>query len=64
MYGPSEAISPGYLDELVAPEKLKERALEKATDLATLGHPVYQMTKQLDQVEILKRIDSGIDSMP
>ena len=64
MYPMSEAIAPGYLDELVKPEKLKEIALGRATDLATLGHPVYQITKELDQEEILKRIDSGINSMP
>jgi len=63
MYSPSEAIAPGYLDELVNPQELNKIALERATDLATLGHPVYKMTKELDQEEVLERIDLGIDSM-
>ena len=64
MYPSSKAITPGYLDEVVKSEDLMKIALEKATDLATLDHPVYKLTKKLDQSEILKRIDSGIDSLP
>ena len=38
-----------------------KRAMEVATDLATLGHPHYQMTKDLDQKDILERINAGIE---
>ena len=58
MYGPDHAIAPGYLDETVKPEKLMESALEKASDLATLDHPVYQITKELDQTQVLNSIRS------
>ena len=63
MYGPDHAIAPGYLDETVKPEKLMESALEKASDLATLDHPVYQITKELDQTEVLNSIRSSINKM-
>ena len=63
MYGTDHAIAPGYLDETVKPEKLMESALEKASDLATLDHPVYQITKELDQTEVLNSIRSSINKM-
>ena len=50
-----------YLDEVVDEEDLMKRAMEVATDLATLGHPHYQMTKDLDQKDILERINAGIE---
>ena len=36
------------------------RAMEVANDLATLGHPHYKLTKDLDQKETLKRIHDAI----
>ena len=62
MYPISEAIEPGYLDEVVDQELLMNRAIEKAKDLATLGHPFYKITKDLDQEDILLRIKEGINS--
>ena len=50
-----------YLDEVVDEGDLMKRAMEVATDLATLGHPHYQMTKDLDQKDILERINAGIE---
>ena len=63
MYGPEQAIDPGYLDETVNPENLMDSALKKALDLANLDHPVYQITKELDQAEVLNSIRSSINSM-
>ena len=63
MYPPSKAIAPGYLDEVVDPKDLLIKAMEKASDLATLDHPVYQITKELDQSEVIDRIRSSIDKM-
>ena len=63
MYPPSKAIAPGYLDEVVEPKNLLIKAIEKASDLATLDHPAYQITKELDQSEVIDRIRSSIDKM-
>ncbi len=63
MYAPNKAISAGYLDETIDPEKLIDLALKKASDLATLDHPVYQITKELDQAKTLNRIKSSINKM-
>jgi len=42
---------------------LMSKALEVAKDLATLSHPHYQITKDLDQKDIIKRIDDSITEM-
>ena len=60
-YPIDQSIEAGYLDEVVDEEDLMKRAMEVATDLATLGHPHYQMTKDLDQKDILERINAGIE---
>ena len=63
MYSIEDAVAPGYLDEVVEPDKLIETAITKAKDLATLGHPFYHQTKQLDQEEVIKKINSGIEKI-
>ena len=63
MYLIEDAVAPGYLDEVVEPDKLIETATIKAKDLATLGHPFYHQTKQLDQEEVIKKINSGIEQI-
>jgi len=63
MYSIEDAVAPGYLDEVVEPDKLIETAKAKAKDLATLGHPFYHQTKQLDQEEVIKKINSGIEKI-
>ena len=60
-YPIEKAIEPGYLDEVVEAESLMTRAMEVANDLATLGHPHYKTTKDLDQKDTLKRIHDAID---
>ena len=60
-YPIEKAIEPGYLDEVVEAESLMTRAMEVANDLATLGHPHYKITKNLDQKDALKRIHDAID---
>ena len=59
-YPVENAIEPGYLDEVTDAENLMNRAIEVANDLATLGHPHYKITKDLDQKETLKRIHDAI----
>ena len=63
MYSIEDAVAPGYLDEVVEPDKLIETAKAKAKDLATLGHPFYHQTKQLDQELVIKKINSGIEKI-
>ena len=60
-YPIEKATEPGYLDEVVEAESLMTRAMEVANDLATLGHPHYKITKDLDQKDTLKRIHDAID---
>ena len=60
-YPIDQSVEAGYLDEVVDEGELMKRAMEVAIDLATLGHPHYQMTKDLDQKDILERINAGIE---
>ena len=39
------------------------KSLEVAKDLATLSHPHYKLTKDLDQKDVLGRINSSIEEM-
>ena len=59
-YKIEDSISAGYLDEVVDKEDLSSRAMEVATDLATLGHPHYKLTKDLDQKDTLEKVLSTI----
>jgi enoyl-CoA hydratase/carnithine racemase len=56
-------VNAGYLDEVVEPEELMTKALEVAKDLATLSHPHYKLTKDLDQKDVVKRINDSIAEM-
>ena len=60
-YPMHEAISAGYNDEIVPPANLMEKALEKAEDLATLGHPYYMNTKNVYQADVVAKIKEGIE---
>ena len=51
-YPIDQSVEAGYLDEVVDEGDLMKRAMEVATDLATLGHPHYQMTKDLSLIHI------------
>ena len=62
-YSISDSIDAGYLDEVVDPEDLMSKSLEVAKDLATLSHPHYKLTKDLDQKDILGRINASINEM-
>jgi enoyl-CoA hydratase/carnithine racemase len=63
IYSISDAVAPGYLDEVVELDQLLPEALKKATVMAELGHPFYETTKGMDQASVLDRIDSAIASM-
>ena len=62
-YPISDSVDAGYLDEVVDPEELMTKSLEVAKDLATLSHPHYKLTKDLDQQAVLKRINDSIEEM-
>ena len=62
-YPVEKAIEPGYLDEVTEPDNLMIRTMEVANDLATLGHPHYKLTKDLDQKETLKKIHDAIEKV-
>ena len=49
------------IDEIVPPADLMEKALEKAEDLATLGHPYYMNTKNVYQADVVAKIKEGIE---
>ena len=53
----TEAVEAGMIDELVDEKAFESRVMEKATDLATLGHPHYEKTKNAyiaDDVNVIK----------
>ena len=62
-YPISDSVDAGYLDEVVDPDELMSKSLEVAKDLATLSHPHYKLTKDLDQQAVLKRINDSIEEM-
>ena len=63
MYTLENAIDAGLMDEVVESDNLMKVALEKATDLATMGHPAYSMTKELYIAETQKKIDDTINEL-
>lgn len=56
-----ESLEAGYLDELASPEDFMNRVLEKAEDLATLGHPFYEKTKSVAQADTVKKISDALE---
>jgi enoyl-CoA hydratase/carnithine racemase len=53
----ANAVDAGIIDELVDESDFEARVMEKAADLATLGHPHYEKTKNAyiaDDVKIIK----------
>ena len=60
-YKMSDAVSAGWIDEVVSSsDDLMPRAMEKAEDLATLGHPMYQKTKEVFQQDIVEKIQANL----
>ena len=59
-YKMTDAVSAGWIDEVVNHEDLMKRAMEKAEDLATLGHPMYQKTKEVFQASIVEKIKATL----
>lgn len=55
LYSAAQAAEIGYLQELVPPEKLLARALERASELAGRNAEAYAVTKERARRELLTR---------
>ncbi|MGH0033808.1 MAG: crotonase/enoyl-CoA hydratase family protein [Myxococcota bacterium] len=61
LYGPEEAVVAGFLDEVVAPEKLRSRALEIAKALTALDFPSHAATKLRVRGQALTALRAAIE---
>lgn len=57
------AIAGGFLDEIVLPDMVLDRAEEAAREFATLKQPAHKATKLRARANTLKAIRAGIDGM-
>ena len=62
MYGPEEAVKAGFLDELVAPDRLAARSLEVARGLCEVDFEAHRGTKQKIRAEALRALRAAIES--
>ena len=60
MYTLEKAKEAGLIDDVVNPEDLMQAAMEKAKDLATMGHPSYTLTKELFIAEPMSKINEAM----
>jgi enoyl-CoA hydratase len=59
IYSPSEAVDAGYLDTVVAPDKVAEAAIERARELATgLDLKAYAGTKRAVRAPVLRAFEA------
>lgn len=57
------AVAAGWLDEIVLPEAVLDRALEAAREFATLNRHAHAATKLRTRADALAGIRNGIDGM-
>lgn len=57
------AVAAGWLDEIVLPEMVRDRAEEAAREFATLNQQAHAATKLRTRAEALTGIRAGIDGM-
>ncbi len=62
IYGPAEAARAGYLDEVVAADRLMARAKEEAVRLAALPKHAYVATKTCLRRKTIEHIVSTLES--
>lgn len=62
VYSPTEAVTAGFLDRVVAPEELRAASLEAAEVLATLDPGAHVATKLRARASAIKLIRSAIKS--
>ena len=61
MFEPTAAVSAGFLDEVVSPEGLEERAMEVARQLGSLNMTAHRNTKLKARRELLELLDRSIE---
>ncbi|MGI9590332.1 MAG: crotonase/enoyl-CoA hydratase family protein [Myxococcota bacterium] len=61
IYAPEGAIDAGFLDELAAPEALRETACAAAERLASLQQPAFRATKQRNAAAMTARVRASLD---
>jgi enoyl-CoA hydratase len=62
LFGPEEAVTAGFLDELVPPENLAERAREVAEGLCRVDFEAHRGTKQKVRAECLAALRAAIEA--
>ena len=62
MYGPAEAVTAGFLDEIVPADELRAASLAAAATLAELNLPAHTATKLRVRGPALKAIRSAIET--
>ena len=63
MYSIEASVDAGLMDQAIEQEKLMEMALQKAEDLATMGHPSYSLTKELFINDVVAKINNALDEI-
>lgn len=61
MYQLDKAIDAGLMDQVEEAETLMDAAIEKAKDLATMGHPSYTLTKALFIKDVADKINNALE---
>ena len=61
MYQLDKAIDAGLMDQIEEAETLMDAAIEKAKDLATMGHPSYTLTKALFIKDVADKINNALE---
>jgi enoyl-CoA hydratase len=56
LYSPEEAIPPGFLDEVVASEALRQVSFDQAKRLGELPSPAYAVAKEFDRKPFTERV--------
>ncbi len=62
LFSPEDAVEAGFLDEVAEPDKVREAALRKAEDLATLPNPQYALSKLRDRARTKKYVMETLES--
>ncbi|MGO9910597.1 MAG: crotonase/enoyl-CoA hydratase family protein [Acidimicrobiales bacterium] len=62
MYSPEDAVAPGYLDKVVAPNELRAASIAAAEDLAGLDPKAHAETKLRARGQALKAVRDAIES--
>ncbi|WP_416769937.1 crotonase/enoyl-CoA hydratase family protein [Pseudomonas sp. RHF3.3-3] len=60
MFSPKDAVDAGFLDKLVAPEELREAALNAARQLKKINMNAHRKTKLKVRKELLETLDNAI----